>query len=202
MHKTIEQIVVATKNAGKVAEFKLALQNLPYTVISLTDLGNYPEAPENGVTFMENACAKAEYYARLTGLLCMADDSGLEVDYLKGEPGVYSARYAGEYASDADNNKKLLDNLIGVPAEKRTGRFRCVLALANQEQTLLTAEGTVEGIILAEARGEKGFGYDPLFQVPELGRTLAEISAEEKNSISHRGRALSSLTNQLAELGK
>ncbi|MDF2572897.1 MAG: rdgB, partial [Sporomusa sp.] len=115
MQETIKEIVVATKNAGKVAEFKAALSALPYKVTSLTDLGNFPEATEDGVTFAENACTKAEFYSRLTGKLCLADDSGLEVDYLKGEPGVYSARYAGEHAGDADNNKKLLSNLIGVP---------------------------------------------------------------------------------------
>ena len=147
---------------------------------------------------MENACAKAEFYARLTGRLCLADDSGLEVDYLKGAPGVYSARYAGEHAADEENNQKLLDNLTGIPPEKRTARFRCVLALANQEKTLLTADGTIEGIILPAPRGDNGFGYDPLFFVPELDRTLAEISADDKNAISHRGRALRQLGKQLA----
>jgi XTP/dITP diphosphohydrolase len=198
VQKAITEIVVATKNAGKIAEINLALADLPYQVIALADLGNYPEAPEHGTTFMENACAKAEFYARLTGRLCLADDSGLEVDYLKGAPGVYSARYAGEHAADEENNQKLLDNLTGIPPEKRTARFRCVLALANQEKTLLTADGTIEGIILPAPRGDNGFGYDPLFFVPELDRTLAEISADDKNAISHRGRALRQLGKQLA----
>lgn len=198
VQETIKEIVVATKNAGKVAEFQAALRGLPYKVTSLAELGNFPEAAENGVTFAENSRSKAEFYARLTGKLCLADDSGLEVDYLKGEPGVYSARYAGEHAGDADNNKKLLDNLTGVPPEKRTGRFRCVLALADAEKTLLTADGTVEGLILSEPRGDKGFGYDPLFLVPELGRTLAEMSHEEKNRISHRGQAIREMAKQLA----
>ncbi|WP_425060399.1 dITP/XTP pyrophosphatase [Sporomusa carbonis] len=202
MQQATQEIVVASKNAGKVAEIKAALTGLPYTVVSLADLGSFPEAPENGVTFAENACSKAGFYARLTGRLCLADDSGLEVDYLKGAPGVYSARYAGEHASDADNNQKLLDNLIGVPPEKRTGRFRCVLALADAGKTLLTAEGAVEGIILSEPRGDKGFGYDPLFFLPEFDRTLAEMSPEEKNVISHRGRALKALVKQLAAMGK
>ncbi|HWR42699.1 XTP/dITP diphosphatase [Sporomusa sp.] len=202
MQEAIKEIIVATKNAGKVAEFKVALSGLPYTVLSLADLGSFPEAPENGVTFSENACSKAEFYARLTGKLCLADDSGLEVDYLKGEPGVYSARYAGEHAGDEDNNKKLLDNLIGVPSEKRLGRFRCVLALANAEKILLTTEGAVEGVILSEPRGDQGFGYDPLFLVPELDRTLAEMSHEEKNAISHRGRAIRELAKKLAALEK
>lgn len=198
VQETMIEIIVATKNAGKVAEFKAALSELPYKVSSLTDLGSYPEAPEDGATFAENACAKAKFYARLTGKLCLADDSGLEVDYLKGAPGVYSARYAGEHAGDEDNNKKLLAHLIGVPDENRQARFRCVLALANPEQVLLTADGAVEGLILTEPRGDKGFGYDPLFLVPELGRTLAEMSSAEKNSISHRGRAIKELAKQLA----
>ncbi|MDF2572981.1 MAG: rdgB, partial [Sporomusa sp.] len=125
-----------------------------------------------------------------------------EVDYLKGEPGVYSARFAGEHAGDADNNKKLLSNLIGVPPEKRTARFRCVLALANAEKTLFTTDGTVEGVILSEPRGDQGFGYDPLFLVPELGRTLAEMSHDEKNGISHRGRAIREAAKKLAALEK
>lgn len=200
MQETITEIIVATKNAGKVAEFKVALSDLPYKVISLADLGSYPEAPENGVTFLENACSKAEFYARLTGKLCLADDSGLEVDYLKGEPGVYSARYAGEHASDEDNNHKLLANLVGVPQEDRTARFRCVLALANPKRTLLTADGTVEGVILSAPRGDNGFGYDPLFLIPEMGCTLAEMSSKEKNGISHRGRAIRELVKQLAAL--
>ncbi|HWR07926.1 XTP/dITP diphosphatase [Sporomusa sp.] len=202
MQQVIKEIIVATKNTGKVAEFKVALGTLPYKVTSLADLGNFPEAPENGETFAENACAKAEFYARLTGKLCLADDSGLEVDYLKGEPGVYSARYAGEHAGDQDNNKKLIDNLIGVPPEKRSGRFRCVLALADAEKILLTAEGFVEGVILDAPRGEQGFGYDPLFLMPAIDRTLAEMSHEEKNAISHRGQAIRALVKQLAALEK
>lgn len=202
MQQTITEIIVATKNAGKVAEFKAALSGLPYKIMSLADLGSYPEAPENGVTFIENARSKAEFYARLTGRLCLADDSGLEVDYLKGEPGVYSARYAGEHASDEANNQKLLANLSAVPQKDRTARFRCVLALANPEQTLLTADGTVEGVILTAPRGNNGFGYDPLFLVPEIGRTLAEMSSEEKNGISHRGRAIKKLAKQLAAFEK
>ncbi|SCM83779.1 XTP/dITP diphosphatase [Sporomusa sphaeroides] len=200
MQETMIEIIVASKNAGKIAEFKEALRELPYKVSSLADLGSYPEAPEEGVTFAENACAKASFYARLTGKLCLADDSGLEVDYLQGAPGVYSARYAGEHAGDEDNNKKLLAHLIGVPDEKRQARFRCVLALAKPEQVLLTAEGTVDGVILSKPRGGKGFGYDPLFLVPEFGRTLAEMSSAEKNNISHRGRAIQALVKQLAAL--
>ncbi|QDR79766.1 XTP/dITP diphosphatase [Sporomusa termitida] len=202
MPQASQEIIIASKNAGKVAEFKVALSRLPYRVTSLADLGNFPEAPENGLTFTANACAKAKFYARLTGKLCLADDSGLEVDYLKGGPGVYSARYAGEHAGDSDNNKKLLANLTGVPAAKRSGRFRCVLALADADKVILTAEGTVEGIILSEPRGTQGFGYDPLFLLPQFARTLAEMNQEEKNAISHRGQAIRELVNQLAALAK
>lgn len=202
MEETIKEIIVATQNANKVAEFKAALSGLPYKVRALADLGNFPEAPEDGETFAENACSKAQFYARLTGKLCLADDSGLEVDYLQGEPGVYSARYAGEHAGDQENNQKLLKNLLGVPPEQRAGRFRCVLVLADDKQVWCTADGTVEGVILAEPRGNNGFGYDPLLFVPKLNRTLAELSREEKNEISHRGRALKKLVKQLAALGK
>nr|WP_028972210.1 XTP/dITP diphosphatase [Sporomusa ovata] len=196
------EIIVATQNAGKVAEFKAALNGLPYKVLSLADLGKFPEAPEQGETFAENASSKAQFYARLTGELCLADDSGLEVDYLNGEPGVYSARYAGENAGDQDNNEKLLEQLVGVPTEKRTARFRCVLVLAEAEKLWYTADGVVEGIILTEPRGTSGFGYDPLLFIPEMNRTFAEMSPEEKNQISHRGRALKKLVAQLADQEK
>ncbi|CQR71934.1 dITP/XTP pyrophosphatase [Sporomusa ovata DSM 2662] len=202
MEKSITEIIVATQNAGKVAEFKAALNGLPYKVLSLADLGKFPEAPEQGETFAENASSKAQFYARLTGELCLADDSGLEVDYLNGEPGVYSARYAGENAGDQDNNEKLLEQLVGVPTEKRTARFRCVLVLAEAEKLWYTADGVVEGIILTEPRGTSGFGYDPLLFIPEMNRTFAEMSPEEKNQISHRGRALKKLVAQLADQEK
>lgn len=202
MSHGIKELVVATQNTGKVAEIKAALSGLPYQVVSLGDIGSFPEAIEKGTTFAENACSKATFYARLTGKLCLADDSGLEVDYLKGEPGVYSARYAGDHAADEDNNQKLLDSLIGIAPEKRTARFRCVLAMSDAEKILLTTEGAVEGIILTNPRGLQGFGYDPLFLVPELGRTLAEMSHDEKNGISHRGQAIRRLVKQLALLPK
>ena len=201
MQQKVKEIIVATKNSGKVAEIKAALSNLPYKVMSLAELGDFPEAPENGVTFIENAQSKAEFYARLTDKLCLADDSGLEVDYLNGEPGVYSARYAGAKASDEDNNKKLISKLEGVPEAKRSGRFRCVLALADENRTIVTADGTVEGILLTDPCGSQGFGYDPLFLIPEMGRTLAQMSPEEKNVISHRGRALKNLAAKLESLG-
>lgn len=194
----VREIVLATKNAGKVAEIREALSGLPYKVLSLADLGDFPEAPEDGQTFFENASFKAKFYAGLTGRLCLADDSGIEVDYLSGAPGVYSARYAGEDATDEENNQKLLRELNGVAPEKRTGRFRCVLVLADKEKIWYTADGTVEGILLSEPRGTNGFGYDPLMFYPELNCTLAEISGTEKNKISHRGRAVRELVRQLA----
>jgi len=200
--EAIQEIIVATKNAGKVAEFKMALSGLPYRVLALADLGCFPEAPEEGQTFAENACFKAKFYAKLTGKLCLADDSGLEVDYLNGAPGVYSARYAGEHATDADNNQKLLEQLAEAVPEQRAGRFRCVLVLADSEKIWCTADGTVEGVVLSEARGNNGFGYDPLLFIPERGRSLAELSAAEKNEISHRGRAIRELVKQLAVLEK
>lgn len=200
--KEIQEIILATKNAGKVAEIKAALSELPYKVLSLADLGDFPEAPEDGQTFAENACFKAKFYAQMTGKLCLADDSGLEVDYLKGAPGVYSARYAGEDASDEENNRKLLQQLDGVASKQRTGRFRCVLVLADNEKVWCTADGTVEGILLTEPRGVNGFGYDPLLFYPALNCTLAELSGTEKNKISHRGRAIQELVKQLVVLEK
>lgn len=198
MTGTCREVIAATKNEGKIIEIRAALAGTNYIVGSLAEGDSLPSAPETGVTFQENACQKARYYLNITGKACLADDSGLEVDALNGAPGVYSARYAGEEASDADNNQKLLAALRDVPPEKRTARFRCALALTLPGGRELTAEGTVEGVILSEARGTGGFGYDPLFYVAELGKTMAELSPEEKNRISHRGKALRRLAAQLA----
>ncbi|MCX7781369.1 MAG: XTP/dITP diphosphatase [Negativicutes bacterium] len=194
-------VVVATRNKGKVAEIAVALAHLSLNVVSLANFADMPEPVEDGQTFRDNAVIKAKYYARHTGLACLADDSGLEVDALGGEPGVYSARYAGENADDAANNRKLLAKLAGVPVDQRTGRFRCVLAYIDETGEIITAEGSCEGVILAEPRGEGGFGYDPLFYLPELGKTLAEISVAEKNKISHRGQALRNFVTKLEERG-
>lgn len=194
----MKEIVIASKNAGKVAEIAAALQHLPVRLVSLAELGDVPEAVENGADFSENAFIKARFYAAYTGKACLADDSGLEVDALDGEPGVYSARYAGETATDAQNNAKLLTKLEGVAGEKRTARFRCVLAFVDTDKQTITAQGVCEGEILAAARGAGGFGYDPLFYIPALGQTLAEISIAEKNTISHRGAALRNIAEKLA----
>lgn len=198
----IQEIIVATQNAGKVKEISQAMRHLPIRVLSLADCGTFPEPIENGGTFEENALLKARYYAALTGKPCLADDSGLEVDCLGKAPGVYSARYAGEHATDKENNHKLLQALAAMPEAKRTGRFRCVLALVESGDPhgfVLTTEGVCEGEILQQPRGERGFGYDPLFFMPKLNKTLAEVTVEEKNQISHRGQALGKLVDKLQE---
>lgn len=192
------EIVIATKNTGKIAEFASALADLPVKVLALSDFDNIPEAIENGESFAANAEIKARHYARLTGKACLADDSGLEVDVLGGEPGVFSARYAGEHASDEENNRKLLNKLKNITSDKRSGRFRCALALIMNDGGIITAEGICEGIILDELRGRGGFGYDPLFYVPRFGKTFAELSIAEKNIISHRGIAIKNLAVKLA----
>ena len=193
----MKEIVVATQNQGKIAEIVLALSQLPVKVLALSDFGPIPEAVENGVSFRENAILKARHYARFTGKACLADDSGLEVDALQGAPGIYSARYAGEAADDAANNQKLLAKLINTQAKERTARFRCVLAFVDTDESIVTTDGVCEGVIMQEKRGLGGFGYDCLFYVPELQKTMAELSKNEKNAISHRGRALSSMAMKL-----
>lgn len=194
----VKQVVVATKNVGKVAEIAGELAALGIEVLDLTAFGELPAAVEDGDTFAANAIIKAKHYSRLTGKACLADDSGLEVDALHGEPGVYSARYAGEAATDTANNEKLLANLASVDDQERTARFRCVLAFVDPKGTIITSDGTCEGVILRQYRGRGGFGYDPLFAVPALGKTLAELTVIEKNAISHRGRALKKMAGLLA----
>ena len=192
----MNKIVAGTRNAGKVREIRQALAELPFEVSGIPDAG-LADVEETGVTFSENAILKARYYALHTGDYCLADDSGLEVDALDGAPGVYSARYSGQGATDAANNQKLLLALQDVPPEKRTARFRSVLALAGPDGSLLLADGTCEGVILAEPKGDGGFGYDPLFWMPDQQKTLAEMTLQEKNAISHRGNALKVLKQKL-----
>ena len=194
------KIVLATGNLGKVRELKKLLENMPVEVLSLADFPELPEVVEDGSTFAENALKKARQISRATGLLTLADDSGLEVDFLGGAPGVHSARFAGPRKSDADNNQKLLELLKDVPEEKRTARFRCVIAVAAPGARVETAEGTCEGIVGFAPKGEGGFGYDPLFYVPEFGRTFAELSMDIKNKISHRGKALIKARDILEEM--
>lgn len=182
------EILLATGNRGKVKELQEMLEK-DIKVLSLSDYPGFPEVEETGKTFAENALLKARRAALFSGLVSLADDSGLEVDALKGAPGVYSARFAGEPKSDERNIDKLLSELEGVPEKDRTARFRCSLALVTPDGREYLTEGTVEGIILEERRGTGGFGYDPVFYLPALAKTMAELSLEEKNRLSHRAQA-------------
>jgi XTP/dITP diphosphohydrolase len=189
------KLLLATRNQGKVREFAAFFAELGWEVEAVPE--DAPEVIEDGTTFAANAIKKAETIARHTHKPALADDSGLEVEALEGRPGVYSARYAGEGASDAANNAKLLQELAGVPDGQRGARFVSAIALARPGQETLVSFGTVEGEILRERRGEGGFGYDPLFLVPAHAQTLAEISLEEKNRISHRAEALRAMIDML-----
>ena len=193
-------LLVATHNRGKVREYAQLLKDLPVHLTFLDEVGITQEVPETGSTFEENAVLKARAYARESGLLTLADDSGLEVDALGGAPGVHSARYAGPNATDADRIHKLLKALAGVPPEQRNARFRCVIAVATPEGEVITAEGIVEGRITDVPRGTYGFGYDPVFYLPELGKTMAELPPEEKNRLSHRARAAQAIKPHLRAL--
>lgn len=194
----MKEIVIASKNQGKVKEICKVFEALPVKVISLSAFGDVPDAVEDGATFMENALIKARFYAKATGKACLADDSGLEVDALRGAPGVYSARYAGEHAEDAQNNEKLLRELKRVQSEGSKARFRCALAFIDENGTTLTCEGCCEGTILAAPRGNGGFGYDPLFYLSVQNKSMAELRMDEKNKISHRGIALREMAEKLA----
>ena len=194
----IEKLVLATRNRGKVAEIRELLEGLGIELLSLEDFPEVPEVVEDGETFEANARKKAGVVAQCTGLPALADDSGLEVDALDGAPGVRSARFAGDHATYTENNKKILRLMKEVPCEKRTARFRCALALAFPDRSVQKLEDTCEGRITEQPQGENGFGYDPLFFFPELGKTFAQISRREKGKISHRGRALKQLKELLA----
>ncbi len=183
------RLLIATHNRGKLIEYQQLFAGLPLDLATLDDVGIRNDIEENGATFAENARLKAVAYARQSRLLTLADDSGLEVDALNGEPGVYSKRYAGEHATDAERNQFLLEKLRGVPPEQRTARFRCAIALAQPDGEVWETSGTCEGEILSAPRGTHGFGYDPVFLFPALGKTMAELPTEEKNRISHRARA-------------
>jgi len=193
------KIIAATKNRGKLKEIRQLLSGLPYEVISMVDAGVTGDIEESGATFEENALIKARAVWKVTGETVLADDSGLEVDYLGGAPGVYSARYAGEGATDQDRNNKLLAALSGVPAEKRTARFVCVIAVIFPDGSEKIVRGTCEGYIADEPSGSNGFGYDPLMYVPELGMTVAQMDDDMKNKISHRGNAMRQLLAILGE---
>ncbi|HIJ23329.1 MAG: XTP/dITP diphosphatase [Gammaproteobacteria bacterium] len=193
------QVVLATGNKGKVRELGQLLANFEMTVIPQTEF-NVEEVEETGLTFVENAILKARNAAAHTGLPAIADDSGLEVDYLKGAPGIYSARYAGEDGGDAANNQKLLQALEGVVEAERSARFQCVMVFMRhaEDPVPLVAQGSWEGRILTAPQGENGFGYDPLFWVPQQGCSSAELAAEVKNKLSHRGQALKKLVELLS----
>lgn len=186
----MRKLLVASNNPGKLKEYADLLDRLPVTLTSPVQEGLSLAVDESGATFAENAILKARAYAEASGLLTLADDSGLEVDALDGAPGVRSARYAGEGASDEDRYRLLLRNLAGVPQGKRTARFRCVVAVATPQGKVHTAEGRCEGVIGFEPRGTHGFGYDPVFYLPDRGQTMAELPPTVKNRISHRGRAV------------
>lgn len=182
-------LLIATNNAGKLREYRSLLGGVAFDLVSLTDAGIKTDVPETGKTFEENARLKALAFSSLSKLLTLADDSGLEVDALGGEPGVMSARYAGDNATDADRIRFLLAKLKDVPQEKRTARFRCVIAIAKPKGLVGTCSGECEGYIALGPRGRFGFGYDPIFYFPELGKTMAELKPEVKDRVSHRGRA-------------
>jgi len=183
------KLLLGTNNQAKVREYRSLLPDLDHKLVTLSENGISVEVEEVGDSLEENARLKATIIAAKSRLLTLADDSGLEVDALGGEPGKLSARYAGENASDAERIAYLLKRMNGVPQEKRTARFRCVIALATPEGKVKLCSGECPGLITLEPRGEHGFGYDPIFYLPELGKTMAELPLEQKNKISHRGRA-------------
>ena len=195
----MKQIVLASGNPGKLKELQQALQPLSLELVLQSDFG-LDSADETGLTFVENAILKARHVAQATGLPALADDSGLEVDALQGQPGIYSARFAGPDATDADNNSKLLADLANVEPAQRSARFHCVLVLMRHatDPTPVIAHASWEGQILTAPQGDNGFGYDPLFLIPDLGQTSAQLSPTHKNKISHRGQAITELIRQLS----
>jgi XTP/dITP diphosphohydrolase len=196
------KILMATHNRGKATELKNLLEELPIRILTLEDYPDKPIVEEKGTSFLENALQKAKEAVEFSGLISLADDSGLEVDALGGQPGVYSARFAGEPCDYQKNNLKLLRFLQGIPLPQRTARFVSVIALITPEGQVYTAEGRCEGVILEELRGTGGFGYDPLFYLPSWGKTMAELTLEEKNMVSHRCKALRKIAPLLQRIGK
>ena len=202
----MRKIILASNNAHKIEEIKKILEGLPFEIKSLKDENINIDIEEDGNTFEENAKKKASEIANFLKnrgekeFIVMADDSGLEVDYLNGEPGIYSARYAGEHGNDKKNNEKLLKELKGVPKEKRGAQFVCQIVLINEKEKCLSIRGEVRGRILEALSGKEGFGYDPLFFYAPLNKTFGELSSEEKNSVSHRACALKELKNRIKEI--
>ena len=195
----MRDIIFATKNKDKIKEIKAVLGD-KYNILSMEDAGVSDDIEENGTTFEENALIKAEFVMKKTGKLVLADDSGLEIDYFDKKPGVYSARFMGKDTPYSEKNRQILQKMEGVPEEKRSARFVCAIACAMPEGGSFTVRETIEGIIGYEIKGENGFGYDPIFFVPELNKTTAELTMEEKNKISHRGKALVLMREQLEKI--
>lgn len=193
----MKKVIFATGNEGKMKEIREILGDLDIQLLSLKDAGITADIEENGNSFEENAVIKATAIRDLTGEIVLADDSGLEIDYLNKEPGIYSARYMGEHTSYHIKNANLIERLNGVPDEKRTARFVCAIAAAFPDGTVRTVRAAMEGRIGYEEKGENGFGYDPIFYLPEYGCSSAELSMEEKNKISHRGKALRAIRDEL-----
>ena len=193
----MEKLIFATGNEKKMKEIRMILGDLDYEILSMKEAGITADIVEDGSTFEENAMIKATAISKLTICLVLADDSGLEVDYMDKMPGIYSARWLGEDTSYTVKNRKIIENLEGVPDEKRTARFVCAIAAAFPDGRVLTKRGTIEGIIGYEERGSNGFGYDPIFYLPEYGKTTAELDPEEKNKVSHRGKALEMIKKEL-----
>lgn len=199
------RIIFATGNKGKLREINDILKDLNIPIVSLKDAGITSEPEETGVTFEENAVIKAKYAAEILkyeDAIFMADDSGLEVDALGGEPGVYSARYMGEETPYSIKNKNIIDRLDGIENDKRTARFVCAIAAVLPDGSTIATRGTIEGKIGYEERGANGFGYDPIFYLPDMSLSTAELSPDEKNKISHRGKALEAMKNKLKEIYK
>ncbi|MGN0438672.1 MAG: XTP/dITP diphosphatase [Lachnospiraceae bacterium] len=193
----MKRLIFATGNENKMKEIRMILGDLDYEILSMKEAGIDVDIVEDGKTFEENAAIKATAISKIANCVVLADDSGLEVDYMDKQPGIMSARWMGEDTSYRIKNQKIIDNLAGVPDEKRTARFVCAIAAAFPDGRVVTKRGTIEGIIGYEERGENGFGYDPIFFVPEYGKTTAELSPEEKNAISHRGKALRMIKSEL-----
>ena len=194
----IRELVLATRNRHKGEELAALLGDLGITIRTLDEFPDAPDVVEDGDTCEANAIKKARAIAQFTGLPAVADDTGLEVDALGGRPGVYAARYAGEDATYEDNCRKLLREMAGVPREQRTARFLTVAAIALPSDGVRVAQGTLDGVIAEEASGTLGFGYDPVFLIPELGKTLAQLSADQKNTISHRAKAFTKMREILS----
>lgn len=191
------KLIFATGNAGKMKEIRMILGDLDYEILSMKEAGIEMNIEENGTTFEENAIIKAKAIMEAAGCLTLADDSGLEVDYLGKAPGIYSARYLGEDTPYSVKNQAIIDQLKGVEEEERSARFVCAIAAAFPDGKILTARADVEGRIAHEPKGDKGFGYDPIFYLAEYDKTTAELTPEEKNEISHRGKALTAIKQAL-----